>query len=121
MRRKQLTIRVRILSVAVICIGLILSARMYQLQVVQAETFQARGESQYVHTKTDLYSRGSIYFTTRDQTELSAAAIQSGYVLAVNPTLVTQPPDVFCNSLSTVVSLDMRSALNERVYQGERM
>jgi len=118
MRRKQLTIRVRILSVAVICIGLILSARMYQLQVVQAETFQARGESQYVHTKTDLYSRGSIYFTTRDQTELSAAAIQSGYVLAVNPTLVTQPPDVFCNSLSTVVSLDIEKCIERAGLPG---
>jgi cell division protein FtsI/penicillin-binding protein 2 len=121
MRRKDLTIRVRILSVAVICVGLLLSGRMYQLQVVQTDKFQAKGESQYVHTKTDLYSRGSIYFTTRDGAELSAAAIQSGYVLAVNPQLVTLPHEDFCKQLLSVVALDEakcveRAGLANRTY-----
>jgi cell division protein FtsI (penicillin-binding protein 3)/stage V sporulation protein D (sporulation-specific penicillin-binding protein) len=121
MRRKTLTIRVQILSAAVICIGLILTARMYQLQVMQTERFQQKGESQYVHTQTDLYSRGSIFFTTRDGAELSAAAIQSGYVLAVNPTLVTLPHDEFCNTLSSVFVIDVekcieRAGLPDRTY-----
>lgn len=114
MKRKQLIIRVRILSVAVVCIGLILTARMYQVQVMQNERFQEKGEGQYVHTKTDLYSRGSIYFTTRDGTKLSAAAIQSGYVLTVNPTLVTLPHKEFCESLNTVVTLNIEKCI-ERV------
>ena len=94
---------------------------MYQLQVVQSERFQEKGESQYVRTKTDLYSRGSIYFTTRDGTELSAAAIQSGYVLAVNPTLVTLSEDEFCNTLNSAYELDVqkcveRAGLPNRTY-----
>jgi cell division protein FtsI/penicillin-binding protein 2 len=94
---------------------------MYQLQVMQTDKFQARGESQYVHTKTDLYSRGSIYFTTRDGAELSAAAIQSGYVLAVNPQLVTLPHEDFCAQLMSVVFLDEakcieRAGLKKRTY-----
>jgi cell division protein FtsI/penicillin-binding protein 2 len=121
MKRKQLTFRVRILSAAFICVGLILIARMYQLQVMQTEKFQARGESQYVHTKTDLYTRGSIYFTTRDGAELSAAAIQSGYVLAVNPSRVTFPHDEFCNTLNAAFALDVekcieRTGLSNRTY-----
>jgi len=121
MRRKQLTGRVRILSAAVICVGLILTARMYQLQVMQTEKFQEKGESQYVHTKTDLYSRGSIFFTTRDGADLSAAAIQSGYVLAVNPPLISLPHDEFCNALNAVFALDVdkcieRAGLSKRTY-----
>ncbi len=121
MKRKQLQFRIRILTVGVVCFGLILSARLYQLQVLQHETFLAKAESQYVHTKTDLYSRGSIYFTTRDGVELSAAAIQSGYVLAANPTLIIQPHDEFCSSLLTVVDIDFercveRAGLPNRTY-----
>jgi len=121
MRRKTLTFRVRILSAVVICIGLVLTARLYQLQVMQTEQFQARGESQYVHTKTNLYSRGSIYFTTRDGTELSAAAIQSGYVLAVNPKQVTLPHEEFCSRLNAVFPLEQakcieRAGLAKRTY-----
>jgi len=121
MRRKNLVIRLRILSALIIFIGVILTARMYQLQVMQTDQFQARGESQYVHTKTDLYSRGSIFFSTRDGTELSAAAIQTGYVLAVNPKRVTLPHDEFCNTINAAYALDVekcieRAGLSHRTY-----
>lgn len=121
MKRKQLTTRVRILSIVVVCIGLLLTGRMYQLQVLQSDRFQEKGQSQYVHTKTDLYSRGSIYFTTRDGAELSAAAIQSGYVLSVNPKLVTQNHGDFCDALHSVVELNLdkcieRAGLPNRTY-----
>ena len=111
----------RTLSVAVICVGLVLTARMYQLQVMQTDEFQAKAESQYVHTSTDLYSRGSIYFTTRDGAELSAAAVQSGYVLAVNPSQVTLPHEEFCNQLNAVFTLEVekcieRAGLSNRTY-----
>jgi len=121
MRRRKLILRVRTLSVAVICVGLVLTARMYQLQVMQTDEFQAKAESQYVHTSTDLYSRGSIYFTTRDGAELSAAAVQSGYVLAVNPSQVTLPHEEFCNQLNAVFTLEVekcieRAGLSNRTY-----
>lgn len=123
MKRKQLTVRVRILSVAVACVGLILAGRMYQLQVAQTDRFQEKAESQYVHTKTDLYSRGSIYFTTRDGAELSAAAIQSGYVLAVDPSRLRITPEAFCERLQQVPELLLnqdkcveRAGLPDRTY-----
>lgn len=123
MKRKQLQFRIRLLSVAVVLVGLLISARLYQIQVIQHQAFLDKAEGQYVHTKKDLYSRGSIYFTTRDGVELSAAAIQSGYVLAVNPTLVTQPHDEFCKALISVeeISIDYdlcveRSSLANRTY-----
>ena len=121
MKRKQLQFRIRLLSVAVICVGLVLCGRLYQLQVIQHDKFVERAQGQYVHTKTDLYSRGSIFFTTRDGVELSAAAIQSGYVLAANPTFVTADHTEFCQSLATVAELDVercvqRVGLSNRTY-----
>jgi stage V sporulation protein D (sporulation-specific penicillin-binding protein) len=106
MKRNQLTFRIRLLSVVIILVGSLLIGRLYQLQVLQTEDYAARAESQYVHTKTDLYTRGSILFTARDGSTLSAAAIQSGYILAANPTHITSSVEDFCRELSSYMSAE---------------
>ena len=74
---------------------------MYQVQVLEAATYQSKAERQYVHITRDLfYSRGQILFTNKDGQELSAASIQSGYLLAVNPEHVLDPK-LFCNELES--------------------
>lgn len=105
MNRKQLIFRIRLLSAIIVLVAVLLVGRLYQIQVVKADYYQAKAEGQYVHTKTDLYSRGSILFTNRDNTTLSAAAIQSGYVLAANPEHFTLTPEVFCQSLAEYVDV----------------
>lgn len=101
MRRRQLTLRVRILSGIVAILGLILIGRLYEVQILKSDLYRERAESQYVHTKTDLYSRGSIFFTTKDGEELSAAAIQSGSILAANPKQITIDKEEFCRRLES--------------------
>jgi len=100
MKRPQILFRVRLLSVVIVLIAVLLVARLYQIQVIKSEYYQAKAESQYVHTKSDLYSRGSILFTSRDGSTLSAAAIQSGYILAANTGQITNSIPEFCNTLS---------------------
>lgn len=106
MKRQALIFRIRLLSVLVLLGALILIGRLYQIQVSSTEVYQAKAESQYVHTKTNLYTRGSILFTTRDGTTLSAAAISAGYLLAANPEHITIPATEFCHSFLDVVTLD---------------
>jgi stage V sporulation protein D (sporulation-specific penicillin-binding protein) len=121
MKRKQLSSRVRLLSVIIVLGSLIFIARLYQIQVVNSEYYLERAESQYVHTKTDLYSRGSILFTTHDGPSVSAAAIQSGYILTANPThFVTSAKD-FCTSLAEYLDGGVdrcveRVSIPERTY-----
>jgi cell division protein FtsI/penicillin-binding protein 2 len=98
MKRATLTNRIRLLTAVIVLVALIIIGRLYNLQVMNAEAYEDRAAQQYVHTARDLYSRGSIYFTTKDGEQLSAASIQSGYVLAVNPTHVTDPEE-FCTAL----------------------
>lgn len=106
MKRHQLKFRIRTLSVIIILGGLLLIGRLYQLQIHDSEKYQARAEGQYVHTKTDLYTRGSILFTTRDGTTLSAAAIQAGYVLAANPQQINTSGEEFCRTLASYLEVD---------------
>ncbi|MCA9359607.1 hypothetical protein KC850_01040, partial [Candidatus Kaiserbacteria bacterium] len=121
MKRPQLLFRVRLLSAVIVVGALFLLGRLYQIQIINAEHYQEKAESQYVHTKTDLYSRGSILFTTRDGQTLSAAAIQSGYILAVNPTHLTTSPEEFCDIFEkylddSVEKCQERVALPNRTY-----
>ena len=105
MNRKQLIFRIRLLSAIIVLVAVLLVGRLYQIQVVKADYYEAKAESQYVHTKTDLYSRGSILFTNRDGSTLSAASIQSGYVLAANPEHFTKTAEEFCGELADYIEV----------------
>ncbi len=120
MQRKMLTARIRIISIAVTLVGALILVRLYYLQVVHADYYAEKAERQYVHTKSDLYSRGSIYFTTRDGEQLSAAAVQAGYLLAANPTHITNPQD-FCAQVKSYITIEEslcieRASLEKRTY-----
>ena len=116
MNRRQVTLRIRLLSAVVVLLGALLLVRLYYLQIVQADFYAERAEKQYVHTKADLYSRGSIYFTTRDGDLLSAASIQAGYLLSVNPTHVTDP-NTFCETLRNYLIIEKDLCVERASYK----
>ncbi len=93
--RKATNSRIRIISACIFFIGFLLIVRLYQIQIHQASAYQEKAERQYVHTAKDVYNRGSVYFTTKDGEKVSAASITSGYLLAVNPTLIENPDEVY--------------------------
>lgn len=105
MRRATVLLRVRIVSVVVLVMSLTLVGRLYFLQVYAHDYYEDKATRQYVHTKTNVYDRGSIFFTSRDGSELSAASIRSGYVLAVNPEQISVGHDELCRSLEQYLSI----------------
>jgi cell division protein FtsI (penicillin-binding protein 3) len=120
MLRRTLTNRLRILSAFVGLIGLLLLARVYYIQIVKADFYTERAERQYIHTQPDVYSRGSILFTTRDGEKVSAAAIQGGFLLAANPSDITDAK-AFCSALLPYLTITEsvcveRASLPKRTY-----
>lgn len=93
--RKSTTARIRIISAFIFFIGFLLIVRLYHIQINQAKAYREKAERQYVHTAKDVYNRGSIYFTTKDGEKVSAASVTSGYLVAVNPTMITDPEAVY--------------------------
>ncbi|MCA9366071.1 penicillin-binding protein 2 [Candidatus Kaiserbacteria bacterium] len=118
--RKTAVLRIRILTGFVLFLALLLVGRLYQLQILQKETYLAKAEKQYVHTVEDLYDRGSIFFTTKDGQEVSAATIQAGFLLAVDPSELTDAESAY-SALAAYIDLDHetfihRATLPERTY-----
>lgn len=97
--------RIRIITGVVLVIALLLVVRLYYLQIMQHDYYTEKAQRQYVHTVRDLYDRGSIYFTTRAGEEVSAATIQSGYLLAVDPTRLTDPEAAY-TAISQTLDID---------------
>ena len=109
--RDKAVIRIRIISAGILLLALVLVGRLYHIQ---------SGEAQYVHTVRDLYSRGSIYFSTKDGDLVSAATVQSGYVLTANPQLVTNADEAY-EKISSILAIERddfisKASNKERVY-----
>lgn len=112
--------RIKIIMAVVLLASLVLIGRSYFLQVIAYDYYVEEGERQYVNTVNDLYDRGGIYFTTRDGEKVSAATVQSGYVLAIDPGKVKDASSYY-ETLRPYLKIDrdtflFRSGLTDKVY-----
>ncbi len=119
--RKEAILRIRVISVLALLIALILVVRLYVVQIAKGEEYKATGERQYVHTVHDLYNRGSIYFTTKNNEKVSAATIQSGFLLALDPTKITDVDRTY-EALNAITQIDKelfltRANRKDKTYQ----
>ncbi len=79
--------RIRLISLAIIAFSLLLFVKLYILQIVKTDDFRQRADRQYQKPSTD-FNRGTIFFTQKDGTEISAASLKTGFILAMKPDLV---------------------------------
>lgn len=97
--------RIRVVTGFILLLGFLLLVRLYHVQIVEGSSYQERARKQYVHTAEDIFDRGTIYYTTKDGEKVGAASMKSGFVLAVNPTLITDAAAVY-DKLAALLPLD---------------
>jgi len=95
MKREDSSIRIRIISVFVIAFALVLIGRLYLVQIVRGDIYSNKADRQYVQSTHDFFDRGSIFFQTKDGDNFPAAALNNGFILAINPKLITNPEEIF--------------------------
>ena len=105
----------------VLFLMLILIIRLYIVQIVHGKEYRESGENQYVHTVQDLYKRGSIYFTTKDNEKVSAATIRTGYLLAIDPSRIDDIAHTY-EALNAIVPIHQdtffeRANKKDKTYQ----
>jgi cell division protein FtsI/penicillin-binding protein 2 len=110
-------IRIRFITGGILLLALVLLVRLYQVQIVQGNSYDARAESQYVHTVEDMFSRGNIFFTTKTGELVSAATVQSGFLLAVDPTRITDVEAAY-SALSGIIELNHDSFVGSATLEG---
>lgn len=96
----------------VVLFAVIMLSRLYYLQVVHGAYFKDRADRQYVHTKSGVFNRGDIYFSEKNGNLVSAATLKTGYTLAINPKLLTNPEDAY-NKINPIYELDEKVFLDK--------
>lgn len=103
--RRAIRTRLRILTLGLACVALLLITRLYFVQVVHGNEFALRAERQYVSASQELYDRGTIYFTRKDGTVLSAATLRNGFTIAMSPKLIEDPEATY-TAISALVPVE---------------
>lgn len=103
--------RVRIIVILFVIFIALLVSKLYLVQIVNSERYSDRADRQYVRPQSGVLDRGTIAFTRKDGTTLDAATLQTGYTVAINPSIMEHPEDAF-NALSFVLDLEEEEYLS---------
>lgn len=83
--------RFAIVIIVIMAIGVLVVFQLFRLQIVYASKYNTKAMGQYVDTSVRPFERGSIFFTQKDGTRISAATVMTGYKIGVNPKLIQDP------------------------------
>ncbi len=89
--------RIRLVSFFVFIVSIILVSRLFYIQIINKNIYIEKADKQYVTSSSNIFSRGSIFFSKKDNTLVAAGTVYSGYKLAINPQKIKNVEDVFTN------------------------
>ncbi len=96
--------RIRLISIGLFLFALLITTKLYFVQVVQGRLYSDKADRQYVKPNENIFDRGSIFFQTRSGDLVSAATLRSGFLIALNPKLVVDPEMTY-EKISSVIEL----------------
>lgn len=94
MDQKQFLSRIRIVSFFIVFVSLLILIRLFSLQVIKGDAYEETADRLYIKSE-DSFDRGSIFFSKVDGSRISAATINTSYILAINPSQLVNIEDVF--------------------------
>ncbi len=89
--RARFRLRIRVVLGAVVVVALLILVRLYFVQIVYGADYSEKADRQFTSGSGGLFDRGAIYFTRKDGTQISAATLQTGFLVAINPQTLADP------------------------------
>ncbi len=93
--RAQFRSRLRLVLAFIFLAALIILIRLYFVQIVHGQDYSLKADRQFASGGSGLFDRGSIYFTRKDGTLISAATLSTGFLVAINPQTLTNPETAY--------------------------
>ncbi|MEX2029242.1 MAG: penicillin-binding protein 2 [Candidatus Paceibacterota bacterium] len=110
--RSNFIFRYRVLICFIIVFSLILTAKLFLVQVVYGNTYAKSADRQYATPISNIYERGTIFFKSKDGQLISAATQTAGFKIAIDPNKITNPENVF-EKINAVTPLNRNDFLNK--------
>ncbi|MFZ1075462.1 MAG: penicillin-binding protein 2 [Minisyncoccia bacterium] len=101
--RGQFRSRIRLVLALIVLIAIFIVLRLYFVQIVHGADYAGKADRQFASGGSGLFDRGSIYFTSKDGTLISAATLSTGFLVAINPQTLGNPETAY-TALAAVAS-----------------
>ncbi len=110
--------RLRIVGFGIVFVMLLIVAKLFFVQIIHHEEYVIVGNEQYTSKADGIFNRGSIFFTKKDGTLLSAATLALGYKIIISPKDITDPEAVY-TALNAIVPLDHDDVIQKAKKPGD--
>jgi len=97
--------RTRIVFFCVLVFAFILIGKLFLVQVVHSTSYSERADRQYSTPSSDIFERGTIYFSRKDGQLVSAALQTTGFKAVINPSKILNK-ELTYDKLSQVIKID---------------
>ena len=97
--------RTRIILFFIISFALVLIVKLFFVQIVHSDSYGEIALHQYATPSSNIYERGTIYFSRKDGQLVSAATQTSGFKVAIDPSKIANAESVY-KKLSKIVTRD---------------
>ncbi|MFA4975107.1 MAG: penicillin-binding protein 2 [Candidatus Paceibacterota bacterium] len=103
--KSSFILRNRIIFFCIFIFALILIGKLFLVQVVHSNDYSLRADRQYSTPSSNIFERGTIYFSRKDDQLVSAAMQTTGFKVAINPIKVLDK-ELTYQELSKVIKID---------------
>jgi cell division protein FtsI/penicillin-binding protein 2 len=93
-----------LISFLTIIVGVFFAYRLFTLQIVRTQAYTDMADNSYKKS-ADAFDRGTIFFEKRDGVRISAATVDTGFMLAINPTQIRDANKTY-QTLAEIISFD---------------
>ena len=97
--------RTRVIFFCILLFAIVLIAKLFLVQIVHSGDYSDRADRQYSTPSSNIFERGSIYFSRKDGQLVSAALQTTGFKVAIDPVKIIDK-ELTYNELSKIISLD---------------
>lgn len=106
------------LNIGVLCVALVLIAKLGYIQIVHGEFYQDKVEAQYT-VAVNTFDRGTIFFEEKTGRTISAATVVPDYTLAIDPTKVADKT-ALADRLLAFISFDRAKFISSVARAGDK-
>lgn len=104
--------RIRFVTFCFFVVASIIIFRLFYLQVINNNLYMNRADKQYATPVGDIFDRGSIFFSKKDKTLVTAGTITSGFKVAITPKSILDGDDVYMK-LDPYIEMDKKTFLSK--------
>ncbi len=105
MKSSSFQSRIRIITVCIFVVAIILLGRLFLVQVINKNVYAEKADKQYVTPSSNIFDRGSIFFSKKDESLVAAATITAGFKLAMVPKDIVDKEDAY-SKLAKYLKMD---------------